>query len=141
MLNAILFSSLLILRTLTFTFWFASNTSEDFAICSSVISVIWTKPSIPSNNSTNAPNVVRRTTFPSNISPSLISLPWTVHGSLVTSFNINDSLSFFLSILPINTSTLSPSLTISSGLFTLSHDKSERWINPSTPQYQQKLQT
>jgi len=85
---------------------------------------MWTNPSTPGNNSTNAPKDINLTTLPSNTSPAFILSACTFHGSLSTSFNISETLSCSASTSPTNTVTLSPSLTTSSTLFTLSQAKS-----------------
>ena len=133
MLNDNFLFSISAFKILTFTICPISKASLGFAIFSSVISFIWTNPSTPGNTSTNAPKFNSLATFPSNTFPSFKLSLWRFQGSLFTSFKINDTFSFSASTLPTKTTTLSPTETTSSTLFTFSHAKSLIWIRPVIP--------
>ena len=97
------------------------------------ISEIWTRPWIPSSNSTKAPYFWIATILPVILLPTLY-LPWTwLHGSDVNCFIPRDTLFLSLLMLKILTLISSPTWYNSDGCPIFPQDISVIWTRPSIP--------
>ena len=133
MLKAILLFSLSILNIMHFTSSLMLNTSDGCLIWSWLIFDIWTNPSIPGSNSTNAPKSLILTTFPKTAEFTAYFSSTTLHGSGVKAFILNDNFFSALSKLSILTSTISPIFNTSSHELICFQEICDKWINPSIP--------
>lgn len=109
------------------------KTSDGCLIWSWLIFEIWTNPSIPGSNSTNAPKSFILTTLPSTAEFTAYFWSTMLHGSGVKALMLNDN--FFSSLLKFNilTSTISPIFNTSSQEFICFQEIWDKWINPSIP--------
>ena len=109
------------------------RTWAGFSILSWLIFELWTRPSTPGSNSTNAAKSLILTTFPKTTDPSgYFSLAFD-HGSGVNSLMLKESFLASLSRSIILTSIISPLDKTSSTLLTCFHEIWDKWSKPSTP--------
>ena len=85
------------LSTFTRTIWPTCTASSTFAMRLSAHWEMWTRPSRPGSSSTNAPNVVMRTTLPSTMESTGYFSSATSHGWGCSAFRLSWMRSFSLS--------------------------------------------